>query len=263
MKIPYTISLPLQDFWHGLRLGTLGIQRRLRRHLAAQNREWPKEKRYSRGYFYQGLEELGITGGKPTAFRFAQYEVDDLLPGATVLDIGSNAGFVACYCAKRSDKVTAVELNPFLHRIGLEAAEYLGLSNISFVQDDFATFETEEKYDVILSLSNHHTIDGNLNIDFERYIQKIVRMLKPGGRMLFESHDVFGPGRGGHGDDGDMEHKMSIMNRYFDIERHRMVRCYLKNVDIDKLFIVARQSLSPNKIRFNLSEARKSYQWSR
>jgi SAM-dependent methyltransferase len=263
MKIPYSIRFSLRDFWRGLFCGTLGIQFRLRKHLKAQNRSWPKEKRYTQGYFYQGLEELGITGGKPTGFRFAQYQVDDILNNADVLDIGSNAGFVACYCAKKASSVTAVELNPFMNRIAKDAADYLHLKNIDIVDGDFSTFITDRKFDVVLSLSNHHTIDGNLHMGFEHYIEKIAALLKPDGYLLFESHNVFASGSGGVGDDGDMEQKVYIMNKHFDIERYRMVHCYLKHAveDLDKLFIVARRSNAPKQVKFNLPEARNKYQW--
>jgi len=52
--------------------------------------------------FLQGLEELGITAAPPTGFRFSQYHVDDILSNADILDIGSNCGFVACYCARKA-----------------------------------------------------------------------------------------------------------------------------------------------------------------
>ena len=119
-----------------MRLGTLGIQLRLRGHLWEQGREWP---RYTQGYFYQGFEECRITGGKPKGLRFSQYEVDNILTDADVLDIGSNAGFVARYCAKLAASVTIIELNPFLNKIVRDAADYLALKNVSVIEGDFTT----------------------------------------------------------------------------------------------------------------------------
>lgn len=262
-KIPYQTKYRVLDFVKGAVTGNLGIQRRLYGHLRDQAREWPKEKLYTHGYFYQGLEELGITGGKPTGFRFRQYDVDRILRGADVLDIGSNCGFVAAYCARLAKHVTAVEFNPYLNRIARDTAKHLGLRNMEVVDGDFATWDTDRQYDVVLSLSNHHTIDGNLHMGFEAYMAKISRMLRPDGYLLFESHNVFGPGKGGVGDDGDMEAKVAIMNRYFTIERYRMVHCFLEhNVDdIDKLFIVGRQSANPKSCAFSLPEAIKRYSY--
>ena len=261
MNIPYSVKFKFFDFWKGLVKGTLLIQHKLRGHLNEQNKNWPAEKRYTHGYFYQGLEELGITGAKPTGFRFKQYDVDGILQDARVLDIGSNCGFVAVYCAKRAKTVTAVELNPYLNKIAIDTAQYFKLDNINVVEDDFVTYTTAQKFDVILSLSNHHTIDGNLYMSFEEYIKKIVSMLSPDGYLLFESHNVFGPGLGGVGDDGDMELKVAIMNKYFDITRYRMVNCFLKHGkgDINKLFIVARLNSTPKQVDFNLAEAKQKF----
>jgi SAM-dependent methyltransferase len=106
----------------------------------------------------------------------------------------------------------------------------------------------------VLSLSNNHAIDGNLHVGFGRYMEKIVDLLKPGGYLLFESHNAFAAG--GIGD--------AIMNKRFDIERYRMVRCYLKYAveDLDKLFIVAKRSEFPRPVRSSLPEAREKYEWS-
>jgi SAM-dependent methyltransferase len=257
MAIPYSVKMSFQDFWRGIFMGRVLIQRRLKRHLNAQRKSWPKGKQYTQGYYYQGLEELGITGAKPTGFRFRQYDVDPLLVNADILDIGSNCGFVAAYCAKRAKSVMAVELNPYLNRIAIDTAKYLKLGNITVVEDDFTRFSTDKQFDVVLSFSNHHTIDGNLNMGFENYIKKIVAHLKPGGYLLFESHNVYGPGTGAEGDDGDMEEKMRIMNTWFTIERYRMVNCFLEHMvhDVNKLFIVARLADQPEPVSFSLPEA--------
>ncbi|AYD65293.1 class I SAM-dependent methyltransferase [Achromobacter sp. B7] len=261
MAIPYHRKFPVYDFWKGLFKGKVLIQRKLFGHLKEQVKSWPKEKQYTHGYFYQGLEELGITGGKPTGFRFKQYDVDQILNNADILDIGSNAGFVAVYCAWRAKSVTAIELNPHLNRVARDTAKHFKLSNMEVIDGDFSTFQSDRKYDVVLSFSNHHTIDGNLDMGFENYIKRIVSFLRPGGHLLFESHNVFAEGKGGMGDDGDMEHKVAIMNKYFTIERYRMVNCFLKHgiEDLDKLFIVARLADDPEPVDFKLPEAIKKY----
>lgn len=257
MAIPLSVKMSFLDFFKGLFKGRLLIQRRLMKHLKAQRANWPKQKQYSQGYYYQGLEELGITGAKPTGFRFRQYDVDPLLANADVLDIGSNCGFVSAYCAKRARSVTGVELNPYLNRIAVDTAHYLKLNNVTFVEDDFTRFTCDRTFDVVLSFSNHHTIDGNLNMGFANYMEKIAGLLKPGGYLLFESHNPYGPGKGGEGDDGDMEEKVRIMNRWFTLERYRMVHCFLEHnvYDVNKLFIVARRAEQPEPAVFSLAEA--------
>lgn len=252
----------LNDTINNARLGHSKIRRQMLKHLEDQKKEgWTGA--YVQGYFYQGLEELGISGAKPTEFRFRQYDVDNILEDAEVLDIGSNTGFVAIYCAKLAKRVVGVELNPYLNRIARDASEYLLISNIELSQSDFKDFESKKKFDVVLSLSNHHTIDGNLNLGFEKHIERIANHLKPDGYLLFESHNVFGSGNGGQGDDGDMEEKIKIMSKYFKIERYRMIQSFLKYGDIDKLFIVARRTNIEKPIDFNLSAARQSYSWTK
>lgn len=259
--IPYSIRFKFLDFWKGIFTRNFLIQRKLRRHLRDQNKRW--ERGCTNGYFYQGIEELAITGAKPTGFRFFQYEVNDILKGAAVLDIGSNCGFVAIYCAKTAKNVTAVEINPYLNRIAHDAAKYLRLTNIEIVEEDFSNFHCSKKFDVVLSFSNHHTIDGRLDMGFENYIKKLVALLKPNGYLLFESHNVFAEGKGGVGDDGDMEKKVAIMNKYFNIKRYKMIRCFLEHAveDLDKLFIVAQRSNNPTMIRFSLRDTIDRYEY--
>lgn len=251
--------LRAKDTFDGWRMGHRAHHLRMQAHLREQKRHWTGA--YVQGYFYQGLEELGISGAKPSRRRFAQYEVDDILKGADVLDIGSNTGFVALHCARMARSVTGVELNPYLNRIAAETARYLSLGNASFIEADFAALEIDRHFDVVLSLSNHHTIDGNLDMGFGMHVRRIAELLRPEGYMLFESHNVFGPGKGDVGDDGDMEAKVQIISEHFAIERYRMVRKFLKYDDIDKLFIVARKSQNATPIDFDLASARTSYDW--
>jgi len=190
--------------------------------------------------------------------------VNPILNGKRALDIGSNAGFVSIHIATLANEVIGVELNPYLNRIARDAAAYLGVSNVEFVEKDFRDYWCAEPFDAIMSLSNHHTIDGNFYMPFEAYISKISGLLKESGYLLFESHNVFAEGKGGVGDDGDMEEKIAIMSRYFQIERYKMVRCYLEHGvdDLDKLFIVARKSSNPSLETFCLEEARTRYEYS-
>ena len=100
-------------------------------------------------------------------------------------------------------------------------------------------------------------------MNFEQYIAKIASLIDLGGYLLFESHNVFGQSLGSPGDDGDMDLKIKIINKYFSNERYRMVHCFLEhNVeDVDKLFIVGRRVNRPRHIEFNLSDARTNYDW--
>jgi SAM-dependent methyltransferase len=261
-RLIFGVFLPALDWLRTIHSpGLRSLRKRLVAHMREQSANWPNA--YTTGYFYQGFWEVGITGAKPTEFRFAQYEVDSLLaPGFSALDIGSNCGFVALHLAKSLRRVVGVEINPYLIKVGKETARYLARDNVEFICESFDTFETTERFDIVLSLSNHHTIDGNLDLGFERYVRKIHGFVKPGGYLFFESHNVWGPSQGGPGDDGDMDEKFAILNRYFEIDRWRMVKCYLPHFDVDKLFIIGRNVASPSPATtFKLDEARTKYSY--
>jgi hypothetical protein len=194
------------------------IQRAIFHQCYLQRRNWRQS--YAADYPYQGLEQLGISGVKPTEERLARYDIAEYLCATdSVLDIGSNTGFWALALATRVGHVDGLEFNPYLVGIANIARAYLGTANASFIPGDFVDFETSKKYDAVCSLANHCTIDGNLSIDFEQYVAKLFSLLKPGGLLFFESQNVFGPGAGGAGDDGDMDAQFDSAERNFAVLR--------------------------------------------
>jgi SAM-dependent methyltransferase len=242
-------------------VGLKPIQRAIFHQCYLQRRNWRQS--YAADYPYQGMERLAISGVKPTEERFARYDITEYL-GATdrVLDIGSNNGFWALALATRVGHVDGLEFNPYLVAIANIAKDFLGAVNASFIPGDFVDFETSEKYDVVCSLANHCTIDGNLSMDFEQYIAKVFSLLKPGGILFFESHNVFGPGAGGAGDDGDLDAKFDIVERYFSVLRYKMTQAYVPAFDIGKLFVVLRRRdrYEADVVRtLRLSDARQRY----
>ncbi|WP_340153098.1 class I SAM-dependent methyltransferase [uncultured Marivirga sp.] len=212
---------------------------------------------YCEGYYYQGYKRIGIHGIKPTEPRMENYDIANYLSkDKTVLDIGSNAGWLACYLAEYSKEVEGIELNPYLVKMGEATAKFLNISNVNFIEGDFTKFEFENKYDIVFSLSNHFTIDGNLNIGFESYISKIFNVLNNGGILFFESHNIYG-------DDKDLDLKFEIASKYFKLVKFKMVKAFFPQ-DIDKLFAVFEKldkPGSPVKTTFNLEKAQKQYHY--
>lgn len=237
------------------------IQRAIFNQCYLQRRVWPHP--YVADYPYQGMERLGVSGAKPSEERLSRYAIAEHL-GATdrVLDIGCNNGLWALTLATKVGHVDGIEYNPYLVAIGNLAKEHLEIDNASFLTADFVDFDAPQAYDAVFSLANHCTIDGNLTMDFEQYIAKVFSLLKPGGFLFFESHNVFGPGAGGPGDDGDLDAKFDIAERYFEVLQHKMTRAYVPAIDIDKLFVIMRRRAryEPGAVRsLRLAEVRQRY----
>ena len=211
------------------------------------------------------MEKLGISGAKPTGERLSRYDIGDCLrPTDRALDIGANNGFLALAVAKMVAHVEAIEYNPYLVAMANVAADFLQTRNVTFLVGDFVEFKASKQYDAVFSLANHCTIDGNLSMDFEEYVAKCFSLLKPGGYLFFESHNVFGPGKGGAGDDGDLDAKFDVVERYFKVIRTKMTQAYVPAYDIDKLFVVLcrRESYQRNATRsFRLAEAKLRYDY--
>lgn len=213
---------------------------------------------YCEGYYYQGYNLIGINGIKPTEARIKNYGIDQFFTKTkSVLDIGANCGFLACHISNFVKEVDGIELNPFLVEMGQETKKFLSIKNVNFIQADFISYEFNRTYDIVFSLSNHYTIDGNLNLDFESYIKKIFKLLNSNGQMFFESHNVFG-------DDRDMDAKFLIASKYFKLIDYKMVKAFYSSIDIDKLFAVFVRLDEPGEsqqFNFKLSDAISKYKY--
>lgn len=240
---------------------TLPLLRRVFAQLLLQRTAWPHS--YCQGYAYQGWERIGISGIKPTEQRLALYDIHSLLgPGQRILDVGANCGFLALELAQRGHRVDGIELNPWLVGIANEVRDALDVRAARFLVEDFRAFHPAEPYDAVFSLANHATIDGHSGLDFEQFAAKLFELVRPGGLLFFESHNVFGPGTGGPGDDGDLDRKLAVAGRHFEILRHRMTPAFVPFHDVDKLFVVLRRRSQPAATAtppFDLAAARQRY----
>jgi cyclopropane fatty-acyl-phospholipid synthase-like methyltransferase len=210
----------------------LALHCELNAHLVRQASGWNSYD-YGEGYFYQGFARLGITGLRDTDARVAAMALPDRLRDRTVLEIGSNAGFLACNLAGTARHVTGIELNPYLVDIGRSTIAHLGLNNVTLVGGAWETFAPDQRYDVVLSFANHATYDRNTRQTVEEYFDRCARMLMPGGLLLFESHP---PAHEGDGLDAVCQ---AIANRFDLLERH--VFDYGTFLDRGRTFVAARK----------------------
>jgi SAM-dependent methyltransferase len=167
---------------------------------------------YGGGYFYQGLDEISITGMRDTTGRLDALNMLDVVRDRTVLDIGSNSGFISISLARTASDVVGVESNPYLNKLGRLAAEYLTQKNVTLCDTSFENFETSTSFDVVTSFANHSTFDGNTQHTIEEYFEKCHSLLNVNGILLFESHAPSYEG-------SELGEVIKIVEQKFDIKR--------------------------------------------
>jgi 2-polyprenyl-3-methyl-5-hydroxy-6-metoxy-1,4-benzoquinol methylase len=195
------------------------LQKKLRIHVDEQIEKWDSFVYAQQNGFYQGFEEIGIDGCRPTEKRFARYQIEKYLSkDKMVLDIGCNCGFLTIYLSRFLKHIDGVELNPFLTNIGKDTKEFLGEKNVEFHTSSFEEFKTDKKYEIIFSLANDDTIDGNTKFTFNEYIKKIQELIQPKGILMWEtiSPDTYDPKL--------FEPKRKILEEKFILLEERMVK---------------------------------------
>lgn len=141
---------------------------------------------------YQAWERIGIDGQRPVTMRYGIYGLDKIITDqSTVLDLGSNIGFMSLKCAEKAEEVWGIERYSYWVEIAELAAELISEwqdndeTNAHFHIGDALAFEAPYEFDLMLSLSFHHWGPEV----FAKYTEVVFKgMLKIGGHLLFESH---------------------------------------------------------------------------
>jgi len=212
------------------------LHKKLNQHLENQSKNWKSFVYAQQKGFYQGFDEIKIDGCRSTEKRFERYKIQKYLSkNKNVLDIGCNCGFFTIFIARFVSFIDGVELNPFLVKIGKDTKEYLKIPNLSFFASSFEDFNTEKKYDIIFSLANDETIDGNTKFTFREYIKKILDLLNNDGFLIFEtvSTDTYEPKL--------FKPKLELLKTYFKILEDRMIESeYPINVPQRRFLVLER-----------------------
>jgi len=215
------------------------LHSKLQGHLDRQEKEWEhfifsKED----GGFYQGLDEIKITGSRSSEKRFEEYEILEYLSkDKSVLDIGSNCGFFSIYVSKFVDKIFGVEINPYLIAISNDVKDYLNIKNANFINSSFEEFQFDKKFDMIFSFANDSTIDGNTKFNFSEYIGKIKNLLKEDGLLVFESQAIDSVVT------EQLDEKINYLENKFTILKRKKVSSeYPKNVPFRDFLILKNQT---------------------
>ena len=135
-------------------------------------------------------------------------------------------------------RIIGFEVNPLLIGVALAGARYLRSTTTEFLVSSFEAFESDERFDVVLSFANHHTYDGNTHQSLDEYFARCHRYLVEGGTMLFESHPPALEGV-------EFAQTIAIIERYFEITVSE-IHDYGTFLDRDRRFIVARRRDVPH-----------------
>lgn len=99
-----------------------------------------------------------------------------------VLDIGAGAGSHALVLQQKGADVTALEISPG----AVSVMKMRGVAAV--VEDDIFKYETGD-FDTLLLLMNGIGVTGNID-RLKEFFQHVKKLVKPGGRLIFDSSDV-------------------------------------------------------------------------
>ena len=214
---------------------------KLNSHIEEQAKNWKSFVYAKQNGFYQGFDEIKINGCRSTEKRFRRYKIEKFLSKQfSALDIGCNCGFFTIFASRYLDFMEGVEINPYLVEIANDTKNFLKIKNVNFYNSRFEDFEPNHNYDVIFSLANDETIDGNTKFTFEEYIQKIYNLLNENGFLIFEtvSPDTYEPRL--------FQPKLKLLKKKFVVLEDKMVKSeYPKNVP-ERRFLILKKLLLIN-----------------
>lgn len=96
---------------------------------------------FGRGTLYQGHEEWGISGQRPTVMRLLRYGLHGVVNRQSrVLEIGCDIGLLGLALSSDIAAYTGLESNPVLVEIASKVAEQRGIGNCQFLARDLQAF---------------------------------------------------------------------------------------------------------------------------
>ena len=209
------------------------LHKKLEHHILEQKSNWKSFVYAQQMSFYQGFDEIKLPGCRPTEQRLERYDIKKYLTTEKVaLDIGCNCGFLVLHLSKFLKHVDGVEINPYLVNIGKDTQEFLNINNVDLHPSRFEDFKTTKKFDIIFSLANDDTIDGNTEFTFDEYIKKIQGLLNEGGHLMWEtiSPDTYDPEL--------FKPKRLILEKKFTLLEEKMVKSEYPVIVPERRFLV-------------------------
>lgn len=142
---------------------------------------------FGEGGFYQSYPAIGLRGQRPTQERIETYGLKQILKkDMDVLDIGCNCGFFDMQIAESVRSVTGLEINRALVQIAEITRKHLNIRNCNFLETDFCSWHTENKYDMVFAFA----ILCWIKLEPEEIAEHLLRLIKKDGWLLIESHNI-------------------------------------------------------------------------
>ncbi|MDR1125621.1 MAG: glycosyltransferase [Deltaproteobacteria bacterium] len=136
---------------------------------------------------YQGLARIGLTGKREIERRFALYGLERYLKkDMELLETGCNCGFLSWLSAKHVKRVEAFDADKNYIFLGDMLKSAYKTDNLNYSVANFESFAPTRRYDFIISCA----VYGWVPLSFSAFVKRLDSWLKPGGCILFESHEL-------------------------------------------------------------------------
>ena len=137
-----------------------------------------KHLKYSSGYWPDGVNSLDESEESMLELSFERAQLTD---GDSILELGCGWGSLTCYMASKlpNSKITAVSNSKDQKEHILNRCKNQGLDNIEVITADMNDFETENKYDRVVSIEMFEHMRN-----YKKLLSKISSWLHDGGKLF-------------------------------------------------------------------------------
>ena len=137
-----------------------------------------KHLKYSSGYWPDGVNSLDESEESMLELSFERAQLTD---GDSILELGCGWGSLTCYMASKlpNSKITAVSNSKDQKEHILNRCKNQGLDNIEVITADMNDFETENKYDRVVSIEMFEHMRN-----YKKLLSKISSWLHDDGKLF-------------------------------------------------------------------------------
>jgi SAM-dependent methyltransferase len=130
-----------------------------------------------------------------------------------VLEVGCNVGFFSLEISELVGHLDAFDADPCYRPVSELVQTFCQLRNCKFLTASVHDFSPPDlgQYDCIISTAVH----GWSKLRFDQYVSRITEWLRPGGLLLFESHELNA--------ETQWPDKRGLLLRHFDLVDHGLI----------------------------------------